>query len=346
MNNWERHIIANDATIKEALIRLNHLGNAPLTLFVVDRHGRVEGSITDGDIRRKLVLGISLEVPVKEVMHTSFKYVCDENQKVGLFKQLRLDGIKLLPYLNEEKQIITIYDLNKTWSVLPVDAVLMAGGKGERLRPLTENMPKPLLPVGGKAIIDYNIDRLISYGISHISVTVNYLKEQIERHFEEEREHVKVNCVREPEYLGTIGSVRFVKTFFHDTILVMNSDLFTNINYDDFYLYYSEQNADMAVAVMPYSVTVPYGILEMEESEIISIREKPTYNYYANAGVYLIKEEHLKLIPPGRVFNATDFMKLLIEKGLRVVRFPIVGYWIDIGNKEDYLKAKEIVKHL
>lgn len=346
MKTWEKHIIQADATIREALIRLNHLGNAPLTLFVVNEQGTVEGSITDGDIRRKLVLGISLEVLVKEVMHTSFKYVSDEDQKVGLFQQLRQDGIKLLPYLDKEKKIINIYDLNKTLSILPVDAVLMAGGKGERLRPLTEHIPKPLLPVGDKAIIDYNIDRLISYGISHISVTVNYLKEQIEKHFEEEREHIKVNCVREPEYLGTIGSVKFVRTFYHDTILVMNSDLFTNIDYEDFYLYYSEQNADMAVAVMPYSITVPYGIMEIEENKIMGIREKPTYNYYANAGVYLIKEEYLKLIPSGTFFNATDFMELMIEKGLHVVRFPIIGYWIDIGNKEDYLKAKEIVKHL
>ena len=261
-------------------------------------------------------------------------------------KELKTNGITLLPILKKDGTIVRVYNLKKKKSVLPLDAVLMAGGKGERLRPLTELTPKPLLKVGDKAIIDYNIDNLISFGVSHISVTTNYLGEQIEKHFEEPREEVKVNCVREPQYLGTIGSIKFVETFYNDTILLMNSDLFTNINFEDFYLHFKRNNADMSVAAIPYSISVPYGIFELEERTIKGVKEKPTYNYYANSGIYLIKRKLLDLIPDGVFFNATDFMEMLIREGYNVIRFPLVGYWIDIGKHEDYKKAQEFVKHL
>ena len=261
-------------------------------------------------------------------------------------KKFKDENITLLPCLDSERHIVHVYNLKKQFSILPIDAVLMAGGKGERLRPLTEKVPKPLLKVGSKSIIDYNIERLISYGIENISVTVNYLKEQIEDHFKEEREGIKVRCVSEPNFLGTIGSIKYVDSFKNDVILVMNSDLFTNINFEDFYLHFLENDADMSVGAVPYSVNVPYGIFDLDGREIKGVKEKPTYNYYANAGIYLIKRKLLDLIPEDTFYNATDFMETLISKGHKVIRFPLTGYWIDIGKHEDYKKAQELVKHL
>jgi NDP-sugar pyrophosphorylase family protein len=229
---------------------------------------------------------------------------------------------------------------------LPIDAVLMAGGKGERLRPLTEKTPKPLLKVGDKAIIDHNIDRLINYGVEHISVTVNYLKEQIEDHFAIPRKGIQVQTVREPKFLGTIGSIKFVTEFYNDTVLVMNSDLFTNINYEDFYLHFKEHDSEMSVAAVPYTVSVPYGIFDLEGRDIQGLIEKPTYNYYANAGIYLIKKNALEEIPEGTFFNATDLIEKLIAEGKKVIRFPLNGTWIDIGNPQEYQKANELVKHM
>ena len=229
---------------------------------------------------------------------------------------------------------------------MPIDAVLMAGGKGERLRPLTEKVPKPLLPVGDKTIIDYNIERLLSYGVEHISITVNYLREQIESHFKDKRENIQVECVREPTYLGTIGSVKFVPTFHHDTILVMNSDLFTNIDYEEFYLHFRKYNADMSVAAVPYSHSVPYGVFELDGHDILGIKEKPVFNYYANAGIYLIKRSLIGLIPDNVYCDATDLMDLLIKRRKKIVRFPLMGFWVDIGKKEDYAKVREIAKYL
>ena len=253
----------------------------------------------------------------------------------------------LVPILDDNDHILEIINLDKYHTRLPIDAVLMAGGKGERLRPLTEKTPKPLLPVGEKAIIDHNIDRLITYGVNHINVTVNYLAEQIEEHFKESRDGVKVHTVREPKYLGTIGAVRFVETFYNDTVLGMNSDLFTNINYEDFYIHFLEHDADMSVAAVPYSISIPYGIMDIEgKRDIKGLIEKPTYNYYANEGIYLINKDVLDFIPRDSFYNATDLIEELISRGWKVIRFPLNGTWIDIGNPQEYQKANELVKHL
>lgn len=346
MPDISKFVIRDNATICEALIALNRLSDEVLTLFVLDREKRVVGSLTDGDVRRKLIEGATLDMPVTVVMNKDFHFICSRCVQVDKIHQLKEKGITLLPFLDEENRIERICNLKKQKSLLPIDAILMAGGKGERLRPLTEKVPKPLLHVGDKSIIDYNVDQLISYGINHISVTVNYLREQIEAHYKTPREGIRIRCVREPEFLGTIGSVKFVKTFVNDTILVMNSDLFTNIDYENFFLHFQQNEADMSVAAVPYSVSVPYGIFELEGRNIQGIKEKPIYNYYANAGIYLIKRNLLGLIPDNTFFNATDFLEMLINRGYKVIRFPITGYWIDIGKHEDYKKAQELVKHL
>ena len=346
MCDFSKYLIQDHVTIREALVALNKLSDDTLVLFVIDQKKRLVGTLTDGDVRRKLIEGIGISDPVSLAMFRHFRFICENEFSVERLKELKKTGISLLPVLKKDGTILTVYNLKKKRSILPLDAVLMAGGKGERLRPLTETTPKPLLKVGEKAIIDYNIDHLISFGVSHIHVTTNYLGQQIENHFQELREGVKINCIREPRYLGTIGSIKFIDTFYHDTILLMNSDLFTNINFEDFFLHFKKNEADMSVAAIPYSISVPYGIFELDERQIKGVKEKPTYNYYANSGIYLIKRKLLDLIPDGTFFNATDFMEKLIQEGFNVIRFPLVGYWIDIGKPEDYQKAQEFVKHL
>lgn len=342
-----KYIIHHNQTLLEALTQINDLREGPLVLFAVDEEERMVGTITDGDSRRALISGATVETLIKDVVHTSFNFIRKgEGNLVQELKRQKELQMKLVPILDDKYHIVDIINLEKNKTQLPIDAVLMAGGKGERLRPLTEKTPKPLLPVGGKAIIDHNIDRLISYGVQHISVTVNYLKEQLEAHYTQPHNGIQVQTVREPKFLGTIGSIKFVKEFFNDTVLVMNSDLFTNINYEDFYLHFIEHNAEMSVAAVPYTVSVPYGIFDLQGREIQGLIEKPTYNYYANAGIYLIKRSALDEIPDDTFFNATDLIEKLIAENKRVIRFPLNGTWIDIGNPQEYQKANELVKHL
>lgn len=342
-----KYIIHHDQTLLDALKQINVIWTGPLVLFVVDDNERMVGTLTDGDARRALTSGASVQDKISAIMNTNFKFIREgEGEIVAELHKQREMKMRLVPVLKKNNTISEIINLEDYITKLPIDAVLMAGGKGERLRPLTEKTPKPLLPVGDKAIIDHNIDRLISYGVKHINVTVNYLREQLEEHFAEPRGKVKVDTVREPKYLGTIGSIRFVKEFFNDTILVMNSDLFTNINYEDFYLHFKEHDAEMSVAAVPYTVSVPYGIFDLDGREIHGLIEKPTYNYYANAGIYLIKRSALDEIPEDTFFNATDLIEKLIAENKKVIRFPLNGTWIDIGNPQEYQKANELVKHL
>ena len=339
--------IYQNNTVIEALACLDKLSGTVLVLIVLNEKEQVVGTLTDGDIRRALLKGAQLTTPVCEVMHTNFAYLTTTDKDyTATIAKLRNRLIKLVPLLDEEKRLVKLYDLTKTRTILPIDAVLMAGGKGERLRPLTEKTPKPLLPVGGKAIIDHNIDRLMSYGLEHIYITVNYLKEQLEEHFSSPKNGIQVHTVREPEFLGTMGSVKLVDAFHNDTILVMNSDLFTDIDYESFYLHFKQHEADMSVAAVPYTVSIPYGIMDLEGRNIKGLIEKPSYNYYANAGIYLIKKELLKVIPNGEFYNATDLINDLIKMDKKVVRFPINGTWIDIGNPQEYQRSQDLVKHV
>lgn len=341
------HIINKDLPLIEALRRINGIESEPLVLFVVDADDRMVGTLTDGDSRRALIAGFSVDNSIEKVMHRDFNFLRKGvDDDVYHLQEQKRKKMRLVPVLDENNRIVEIINLERFVTRLPIDAVLMAGGKGERLRPLTEKTPKPLIKVGDKCIIDYNVDRLLSYGVKHISVTVNYLGEQIEEHFQELREGIKIETVREPKYLGTIGSIKFVENFYNDTVLVMNSDLFTNIDYEDFYLHFCQHDADMSVAAVPYVVKVPYGVFSLDGREIKGVVEKPTYSYYANAGIYLIKKRCLNLIPENEFFNATDFMDKLIATHHKVVRYPISGFWIDIGQHDELARAKEMVKHI
>ena len=343
-----RHIINQNKTLLEALSQINSLRNVPLVLFAVDDDGRMVGTLTDGDSRRALIAGAKVLDKIETIVERNYNYLQDgKNYDVRHLRQQKEMKMRLVPVLDSDRHILEIINLEKYKTKLPIDAVIMAGGKGERLRPLTENTPKPLLKVGEKCIIDYNVDNLISNGVDHISVTVNYLGEQLEAHYQTPRDGIKINIVREPKYLGTIGSIQFVPHFYHDTVLLMNSDLFTNVDLEDFYLHFQEHDADMSVAAIPYSVSVPYGIFDLEGRNVKGVIEKPTYNYYANGGIYLIRKEMIeKYIPEDKFFNATDFMEKLIEENHTVIRYPLHGYWIDIGNKQEYQKALDIAKHL
>ena len=340
----QKYIILHTATIKEALVVLNEITSDVQSLLVVDDEQKLVGTLTDGDIRRGLISGTELSDFVSKIMHKDFKFILESKYDVTLVRKLRDKKILFIPVLDEEHHIVEVLNLKKMKSALPIDAVLMAGGKGERLRPLTEKTPKPLVKVGDKCIIDYNIDNLIDFGVKHLNVTVNYLGEQVEAHFAGPRNGVQVHTFREPKFLGTIGSIKFVETFHNDYILVMNSDLFTDIDFEDFFLHFREHNAEMSVAAVPYNVSIPFGILDLNGRNIKGLLEKPKYNYYANAGIYLFKKSVLAEIPDDTFFNATDLIEKLISQGKNVIRYPLKGTWIDIGQHADLAKARDLVE--
>ena len=347
MNHFEHHIIPDNTTIRQAIVLLNGLKDRFLILFVINEEGKMLGTITDGDIRRAFLRDVSMDDNVSMSLYRHFKFICKKDFTLEQFIAYKEKGITLVPVLDEEGKILTIRNLKSLQSLLPLDAVIMAGGDGQRLRPLTEKTPKPLLKVGDKPIIEHNIDRLLKFGVQNIHITLRYLGDQIEKYFGDGSEKgAIIRYVTEKDELGTLGAVSLCEDFENDVVLVMNSDLLTNIDYEDFYKRFLETGADMLIAAVPYTVTVPYAVLETKNHRVDRFVEKPTYTYHSNAGIYLIKKELLVKIECNKKYDATDFMQLLIEENKNVQTYHLMEYWLDIGRHDDYEKAQIAIKHI
>lgn len=341
----EKHLISLDAPLVDAVRALNSLSGKAMTLFAIDGEGRVAGSLTDGDVRRAILGGLGLDGEVSRAVNRDFKWLHSDSIDLERLRAFRQVGVRLVPVLDGKGHIVEIIDTARTRTRLPLRAVLMAGGKGERLRPLTLTTPKPLLEIGGKAIIDYNIEALARCGITDISVTVNYMAEKLEEHFSEERGGVRVKCVREDRPLGTIGSASLIEFPEEGDTLVMNSDLLTTVSFEDLYLHHRNAGADITIAAVPYNVSVPYAILTTDGGRVTSLEEKPSYAYYANAGIYIISNRLLRGLPKEQRTDATDLIEEAIASGLHVSYFPISGTWIDIGSPTDFAHARELMRH-
>ncbi len=342
-----KHLFNVHSGVRDALKQLDFLG-AYAILIVVDDNNVLKGSLTDGDLRRGFIKGLGFEDPIEKFIQPHPKFIYQDEYDPDVLENYRKNHYKIIPIVNREMEVKDVLNFHTRSTLLPLDAVLMAGGEGRRLRPLTENTPKPLLKVGDKPIIEYNIDRLARVGVKNMYLSINYLGDQLENYFSDGKDkNLQIRYIKEPKPLGTIGSILLVEHFEHDEILVMNSDLLTNIDFADFYKSFKNANADMAVAATSYSVTVPYAVLETDGNhKVKSLKEKPRYNYFSNAGIYLLKKNLLNMIPEETFFDITDLMDKVLDMNLTLITYPINGYWLDIGRPEDYSKAQEDIKHL
>jgi len=181
--------------------------------------------------------------------------------------------------------------------------------------------------------------------LKNIFISINYLGEQIKEYFNNGSDrNVDIKYIEEDEPMGTLGAVSKINDFEHNYILITNSDLLSNINYEDFFVDFIEKNADMSVVTIPYNVNVPYAVLETNNNQVLNFKEKPTYTYYSNAGIYLVKKSILSSIPENTFYNATDLMEQLLKSSHNIISFPLIGYWLDIGNPDDYKKAENDIK--
>ncbi len=344
--NFKRHLISVQSTVKQALEKLDQLA-ADAILFVVDEEEKLIGSLTDGDVRRGLLKDLGVANRVEEFIQPNPKFIKIGEYDMEKIIAYRDANYRIIPVLDKDNVVVNVINFRFFRSYLPVDAVIMAGGRGQRLQPLTDTTPKPMLKVGDKPIIEYNIDRLALYGIDDFWISVKYLGEQIEEYFGQgEHKNVNIQYIRENEPLGTIGAISNIESFTNDYVIVLNSDLLTNLDYEDFFLDFLESGADFSVVSIPYDVSIPYAVLETSNRQVTSFIEKPTYTYYSNGGIYLMKKSMLESIPKNTFFNATDLMETLIGQGKQVNTYPLRGYWLDIGKHEDFKKAQEDIKHI
>ena len=342
-----KHLFNFRSGVRNALKQLDFLG-AYAILIIVDDNNMLKGSLTDGDLRRGFIKGLGFEDLITDFMNSQPKFIYEDDYNPDVLEGYKQNHHKIIPIVDRTMEVKDILNFHTRSTLLPLDAVLMAGGEGKRLRPLTATTPKPLLKVGDKPIIEYNIDRLAQVGVKNIYLSINYLGDQLISYFSDGKEkNLNIQYVKEPKPMGTIGSILLVKDFAHDEILIMNSDLLTNIDFADFYKTFKNSDADMAVAAIPYNVDIPYAVLETDENQKVkSLKEKPKYTYFSNAGIYLIKKELLQMIPKDQFFDITNLMDKVLEMDKKLITFPINGYWLDIGKHEDFKKAQEDIKHL
>ena len=346
MEKNKKYFITSGTLLKDAIEKMNE--NVPNNiLFVIDKEEKLIGSLSDGDIRRGLLKGVTVKSEVNKIINKSPRYITKENFEINKIIKFREENLKIIPVLSKQDEIIRVINFNEQKSYLPLDIVIMAGGKGLRLHPLTDKMPKPLLEIDGKPIMEYVLDHLISFGIENFWVSINYLGDQIISYFGDgKNKNVTINYIKESSPLGTIGAVSKINSFKHNYILIINSDLICNVNYEDFLQVFLNENADLAVLTTPYSVSIPYAIIETEGNKIKTFKEKPTYSYQSNGGVYLVKKKVLNLIPKETFFNATDLIEKAVEENLKVISYSFSGYWLDIGKHEDFEKAKTEIKQV
>ncbi|MDP4698839.1 MAG: nucleotidyltransferase family protein [Saprospiraceae bacterium] len=346
MINFRDHLILSGSLITLALEQLNKLAQDAI-LFVVDEQDKLIGALTDGDIRRGLLKGAHIDQSINYIIQPNPRFIKKGERDIKRVIEYREGLYRIIPIIDSNNKVVNVINFREIRSYLPVDAVIMAGGKGQRLLPLTATCPKPLLSVGDKPIIEHNIDRLSIFGINDLWICVNYLGKMIEDHLGDGSEkNLKISYVWEEEPLGTIGSVSQINNFQHDYILITNSDILTNLDYEHFFLEFLKEDADLGVVTIPYQVNIPYAVLETSNRNVVSFKEKPTYTYYSNGGIYLVKRSALEYLPSKSYFNATDLMEKLIENGKIVFSYPLMGYWLDIGNPQDYEKAQIDLKNI
>lgn len=346
MINYRKHIINEDQPLSAALREMNEL-SSDLTLFVVNKDEQLVGTLTDGDARRGLLNGLNISDRVEEFMNPSFFYLKAGENNIHDIISAKEKNLKVIPVLDENKRIKKMINFSFYYSYLPIDAFIMAGGQGIRLRPLTENTPKPLLNVGDKPILEHLIDRLIRFGVDNFQISINYLGHKISDYFKEGAEKdVSIQYVNEDHKMGTIGSISQAAPFKNQHILIINSDLLTNINFEEFYVDFLEKDADLSIASVPYTVNIPYAILDTDGAMVSGLKEKPTYDFVSNAGIYLIKKKHLNRIPKNSFYNATDLIEEMIKNNFKVTYYTILDYWLDIGKMDDYHKAQKDIQHI
>lgn len=344
--NITLHKINQKSPLSEAMALLSQPGHLR-TIFTTNDSEQIIGTLTDGDIRRGLMKSLNTADPVEKFHNTNFSFISEGSDSLVELSKYRKLGITAIPILDSNKKLKRVINLATTRGFAPVTAVIMAGGQGVRLRPLTAETPKPMLKIGETPLIEINIKKLISFGIEDVYIAVNYKKEQIMNHFKDGSDFgIRIHYLEEETPLGTAGALTLLpESISKSDILMFNADLLSDIDLEEMYLHYKNSNADMCIGSIPYKVQIPFAVLDLKEDQILGLNEKPTYTYYSNGGFYLFNKSVINTIPYNTNFNATDLAENIINKNGNVIQFPIIGYWSDIGTPEDFLKAQTDIKH-
>lgn len=344
MESWKSIIISPDHTILDA-IRV--IDNSPpaLTALVADKNLKLLGTVTDGDVRRGILNRISMEAPVSRVMHTKpiTLKLNDHQEKINAVFNKHLT-CRLIPILDQEGRIVAIKQGNSRFDkAMPNPVFLMAGGLGTRLRPLTNDCPKPMLRVGNKPILEIILNNFIENGFSNFFISLNYKGEMIEDYFGDgSHRGVSITYIKEKKRLGTAGSLSLLDPKPDHPIIVMNGDLLTKVNFCQLLEYHHAHNAQATLCIREHEFQLPFGIAQIDNYKLTGLKEKPINTMFVNAGIYTIAPALIDYIPINEYFDMTDLFSLLLKQGITPSAFPIREYWLDIGRLSEYEKADQI----
>ncbi|ONH88635.1 MULTISPECIES: nucleotidyltransferase family protein [unclassified Thalassospira] len=336
-------LISKTATVMDAIKAIDAGGKQ--VAFVTAENNKLTGSVTDGDIRRGLLQGISLSDPVEKVMKTNPVHVKHDNwQKWFVLDLMKTDKVHQIPVIDDDGCIVSISSIddlleqpepNNTW------VVIMAGGLGTRLRPLTHDVPKPMLPVGGRPLLESIIRNFVAQGYRKFFLSVNYKADIVEKHFEDGTDFgADIRYLHENKRLGTAGALSLLPERPDAPVIVMNGDLLTTVNFDHLLQFHNEHQAEATICGREYQQQVPYGVLKTENSYLTQIVEKPSTKYLVNSGIYVVSPDALELIPKNTYFDMPQLFELLLKQDKRTVVFPMHEYWLDIGQFKDLEKAQ------
>lgn len=342
MLDLEQLFIFEHDTIKKALKTIDIA--AMRIALVVDHKRKFLGTLSDGDIRRAILAGASLDDPILKIYYQNSTTASQNDTKEKIIQKAIQNKVYQIPILNHNHMVVDVLDLATLLTITKRKnkVILMAGGLGSRLRPLTENTPKPLLKVGNKPILQTIIENFANHGFENIIISLNYKSQMIRDYFKDGSEFgVHIEYIQENKKLGTAGALSLLTQNPNEPFFVMNGDLLTNVNFADLLDYHTFSNSIATMCVREYQYQIPYGVIETNNELITSIEEKPINKFFVNAGIYLLHPEVLNYVPKDEFYDMPTLFNKLINEEKKVVSFPIHEYWLDIGQHHDFAKANE-----
>ena len=340
MKNYKKVLLKPTSTIKEAL-KIIHSGAMQIAL-VIDKDEKLLGTVTDGDIRRGLLYNLSLEDSFESIIFKTPTVCSEEDIKEKILNIAVAKKLHQIPIVNRDGKLVGIKEIDELLKpeYKTNKVVLMVGGLGTRLRPLTDSTPKPMLKVGNKPILETIILNFKKYGFVNLVLCVSYKSEIIEEYFKDGSEFgVNIEYVHENKRMGTAGALSLVKERLNESFFVMNGDLLTNINFENMMEYHLSHKAMATMGVREYDFQVPYGVVNTHGVNILSIEEKPIHKFFVSGGVYVLSHKALKYIPEDEYYDMPTLFEIMIEEKDKSISFPIHEYWLDIGRIEEFEKA-------
>lgn len=340
MAQWLDVVVSPDTPLNEAIKRID--ASALQVALVLDGERHLVGMVTDGDIRRALLAGHGLDIPVRRVMNDHPRSMPEGTSRDDLVAMMRRHSIRHIPLVGADGHVSGLatadglagHGRRDNW------VVLMAGGLGSRLRPLTDDCPKPMLKVGDKPLLQTILEKFIDDGFHRFYISVNYMADRIIEHFGDGRQWgVEIAYLHETQRLGTAGALSLLPSVPTEPLLVMNGDLLTKVNFRQLLDFHIDHRSEATMCVREYDFQVPYGVVTSEGHRIVSIDEKPIHHVFVNAGIYVIEPSAVERIPRDQFFDMPTLFTQLVQGGQETAVFPIREYWLDIGHMADYQRA-------